>query len=308
MYVYADVIFIINMIMNCTILLLTAWMAGIQYKLWRLMVASVVGSFYVLVGGFIGIIVIYHPICKIIVSLLLVVVAFGFKTTKSILRLVAFFYIVAFVLGGTVAGWLYFWQTNTSIGSSKALFTTPSCSDLLFGSGAGILLMIIVLRCLLPRLVRHQNLYQVKIEYEGRTVQLTGMLDTGNGLYTVLGRRPVIIVNQCAIEAILSEEVVRFLRKNSPEMWLTNLDQCKDSTWIERIQVIPYHGIGSESMLLAFRPDHFMVRGKLGFVETSDVVIGIYSGALACDGEYVLLLHSQIRNELSKKEEAGICA
>lgn len=308
MYIYADVIFIINMIMNCIILLLTAWMAGIQYKLWRLMVASILGSFYVLVGGFLGIMVIYNPLCKIMASLLLVVVAFDVKTIKSILRLVAFFYIVAFILGGAVAGWLYFWQTNNSLGSSKVLFTTLSYRDLIFGSCAGILLIRIMLRWVLPRLVRYQNLYQVKIEYGGRQVQLTGMLDTGNGLYTIIERRPVIIVNQYAIEAILSEEVIGFLRRNPPEMWLTNLDQCEDLAWLRCVQVIPYHGIGSKSMLLAFSPERFMVRGKQGFIEIPDVVIGIYSGTLTCNGEYVLLLHSQIMNELSKKEEAGICA
>lgn len=308
MYIYADVVFIINVIMNSTILLLTAWTAGIHYKWWRIIGAGAIGSCYVLAGMLPGMMMICQPLGKVIISLILLLIAFGFKPVRSMLLLLAFFYIIAFVLGGAVAGWLYFWQTSNYFESGDLLFANLSWTHLLFGSSAGVLLIMVVLRRVLPRLIRHQNLYQVKIEYEGRKVEFTGMLDTGNGLYTVIGRRPVIVVNQHVIESVLSEEVMSFLRNTSPEMWLPNLDQCVDATWVSRIQIIPYHGIGSKSMMLSFRPDCFMIASSAGFIEVHDVVIGIYSGTLAADGEYVALLHSQIVNELSKKEGASICA
>ena len=307
MYVYADVIFIINIIMNSTILLLTAWTAGIRYKLWRIIIGGIIGSCYLLIGMLPGI-TIYQPVCKVIISFLLLVIAFGVKPLRSMLLLMAFFYVIAFILGGAVAGWLYFWQTSHYLGSVNLFLVDLSWLDLLFGSGVGVLLIMIVLRRILPRLIRHQNSYQVKIEYEGRKVEFTAMLDTGNGLYTVVGRRPVIVVNYKDIEPILSAEVVGFLRKYPPEMWLINLDQCMDISWMARMQIIPYHGIGSKSMMLAFRPDCFMVGNKDSFVEVHDVVIGIYNGMLTGDREYVALLHPQIINELSKKKGASICA
>ena len=230
------------------------------------------------------------------------------KPIRSMLLLMAFFYVIAFMLGGAVAGWLYFWQSSYYLGSSDLFIINLSWVNLLLGSGAGVLLIMIILRGVLPRLIRHQNSYQVKIEYEGRKVEFTGMLDTGNGLYTVIGRRPVVLVNYSAVEPILSEEVSGFLRKNSPEMWLPNLDQCKDMNWVSSIQIIPYHGIGSKSMMLAFRPDCLTIVTKDGVITVHDVMIGIYSGVLTSDGEYVALLHPQIINKLSKKEGASVCA
>ena len=215
---------------------------------------------------------------------------------------------IAFILGGAVTGWLYFWQSSIYLGNSKLVLTNLSWVHLLFGVGAGALLIMFVLRRILPGLIRRQSLYQVKIEYEGRNVELIGMLDTGNGLYTVIGRKPVIVVNLQALAPILSEEVMAFFEKNSPDMWLANLDQCKDVKWVSRMQIIPYHGIGSKSMMLAFRPDCFRVASKGNFIEVYDVVIGIYNGTLANNGEYAALLHSQIVNELSKKEGVSICA
>lgn len=308
MYIYADVIFIINIIMNSIILLLTALAAGIKYKLWRIIVASAAGSGYVLAGMLPGMVIFHQPLYKILVSFFLILMAFGFKTLRRMFILVAFFYVIAFILGGAVAGWLYFWQTNNLGASISWGFTNFSWIHLVLGTCVGVLLIGIILRSLLPHLVRSHNLYQVKIEYEGRTVEVTGMLDTGNGLYTMVGRKPVIIVNQSALEPMLSEKTIFFLRNNSPEDWLTNLDTCLDLTWLARIQVIPYHGIGSEGILLSFKPDRFMVVDKVGMIEISDVVIGIYNGKLASDGEYVALLHSQIITKLSKKEGVNICA
>jgi len=91
-------------------------------------------------------------------------------------------------------------------------------------------------------------------------------------------------------------------------MWLTNLDKCMDLAWVSRIQIIPYHTISSKSMLLAFRPDRFMVSTKNGFIDAGDMVVGIYSGTLSGDGAYAALLHPQIMNEINKKEGASRCA
>jgi len=308
MYVYADMVFIINVMMNSIILLLTAWTAGINFKWWRILVAASIGSCYVLVSLLPGMIVVHHVIFKLLMSLILIILAFGVKTSRLVLLLMGFFYMVAFMLGGAVVGWLYFWQSSNFFGSSNIVLTNLSWTHLLWGSGIGIFLILIVVRRMFPSMIRHNNLYQVKLEYEGRSIELTGMLDTGNGLYTVIGRKPAILINQYAIEPILSQQVVAFLRNNSSEMWLTNLDKCVDLEWLSRIHVIPYHTIGSKNMLLAFRPDRFMVSNKAGFIDASDMVIGIYSGTLSGDGTYAVLLHPQIMSELSKKEGASICA
>ena len=308
MYVYADVVFIVNVMMNSIILLLTAWVAGANYKLWRIFLAAIIGSCYVLVSIVPEMVIVQHSLCKLLVSLVLIVAAFGILPRRRLLLLMGFFYMVAFILGGAVVGWVYFLQTNNYFGTSNALFANLSWTHLLWGSSIGIILIIIVVRRMFPLMNCHHNLYQIKLEYAGRSVELTGMLDTGNGLYTVIGRKPAIVVNQHAIEAILSEQAVAYLRSNNSTMWLTNLDTCADAAWLSRIHVIPYHGIGSKNMLLAFRPDRFMVASKNGFIDASDIVIGIYSGTLSGDGKYAVLLHPQIMNELSKKEGASICA
>lgn len=308
MVIYADVIFIINILMNSLILLLTAWITGAIYKLWRIILAAAVGSGYVVVSMLPNMDVSHMVICKIVMSLILVLLAFGVQSRRTILLQLSTFYLVAFILGGAVAGWLFFLQNNSLFNAFSIKLRSLSWSDLLWGSSLGVFLIVSVLRRILIRMARCQNLYQIKIQYEGRSIGITAMLDTGNGLYTTMSRKPVILVSQDAVESILSEEVILFLRGNSPEMWLSNLDQCTDLNWLSRIQIIPYHAIGSQSMLLAFRSECLTILSNNSFVDVKDVVIAIYSKALSGDGTYAALLHPQIMNELYKNEEAGICA
>src|SRR5690349_3640451 len=117
MYVYADVVFIINVMMNSAILLLTAWTTGIKYKLWRILLAASIGSLYVLVSIIPGMLIVHHIIFKILMSLILILLAFGIKPKRLILLIMAFFYMIAFILGGAVAGWLYFSQSSNYFGS-----------------------------------------------------------------------------------------------------------------------------------------------------------------------------------------------
>jgi stage II sporulation protein GA (sporulation sigma-E factor processing peptidase) len=307
-YIYADVVFIINIIMNSIILALTAWIAGITFKIWRILLAAAVGSCYVLVAMLPTMEISHTIIVKTAMSLVLVLVAFGIRSRRIMFLLLASFYVVAFILGGSIVGWLYFWQSNSYANSLTLDITHLSWKNLLWGSCLGSFLIISIIRRMLVGMTRRQNLYQIKIEYDGQVVELTAMLDTGNGLYTAIGRKPVVLVTQYIAESILNEDVVAFLRENKPEMWLVNLTQCTDLKWLSRTQIIPYHGIGSRSMLLAFRSDRLLVSSKAGVIDIDDVVIAIYSSALSEDGTYAALLHPQIINELYKKEGASICA
>jgi stage II sporulation protein GA (sporulation sigma-E factor processing peptidase) len=308
MIIYADMVFIINILMNSLILLITAWVIGLRYKVWRIILAAIIGSCYVLISMLPHMAISHMAICKILMSLLLVLVAFGVQTRRAILLQLGTFYLVAFILGGAVAGWVFFLQDNSLLHTFSLESNSLSSSGLLWGSCVGTFFIVVVIRRIVIRNNLCPNLYQIKIEYEGRSVGITALLDTGNGLYTTISRKPVVLVSQDAVESILSEDVLSFLRANTPEMWLPNLDQCTDLNWLSRTQIIPYHAIGRQSMLLAFRSDHLIIAMNNNSIDVKDVVIAIYSRTLSGDGTYAALLHPQIINELYKNEGASICA
>lgn len=317
MYIYVDVVFFMNTIMNTVILFLTGRAAGINYKWWRILATACLGSIYVLCGVLPQVSILYTAPFKLLISVIMIVMAFGVRPVRVLFLLVGIFYIVSFILGGAVFGWLFFWQTNYHFGSNINLIPVNlSWTQLVGGSCLGIILIALIVRRVLSCMYKRQTIYKIKIDYAGHSVELAAKLDTGNSLYTIIGRKPVVLVEHMAIETVLNESAMVFLRENTPEMWLTSLDKCSDTEWIARIQIIPYNSVGRRSMLLGFRPDCLKVTVGDEIMITSDVVIGIYSGTLSSDGYYTALLHPAILSDvnskqsvkINKKEGADICA
>jgi stage II sporulation protein GA (sporulation sigma-E factor processing peptidase) len=66
MYIYVDVVFCINIIMNTIILLTTAWLARISYVWWRVLLAAAWGAVYVIGGVMPQLALFYTPVFKLV--------------------------------------------------------------------------------------------------------------------------------------------------------------------------------------------------------------------------------------------------
>ncbi|SDF06979.1 sigma-E processing peptidase SpoIIGA [Sporolituus thermophilus] len=302
MYIYADVVIALNLIMNSLILWLTAWAAGVRYRWWRVILAASVGGLYSLIGIYQEFYLLYTPLAKLLISILLIIFSFGWQSLRLLFLLVGLFYLVSFLLGGAVVGWLFFSQATWLSGWQIAWY------HLALGSLVGTGMAVLLLRYVLQRRRQQRHLYSIEVEYGGRKVSLTALLDTGNGLFSPLSRRPVIIMDCSKVMSLLSPEAAAFLRTYAPNEWLTELTYCSDTGWLERVEVIPYRAVSGMSMLLSFRPDSVTVRTGEGTTRASGVLIGIYGGRLSADDKYSALLHPAVLDKGVNDREASICA
>lgn len=305
MIIYADVVLLINFIMNSIILVLTAYAAGISFSWKRLLVTAAAGGVYVLAGIFPVMAAFYSIPGKLIASVVMTVAAFGYKSVRLTIVLTGIFFIVSFVLGGALVGWLYFVQNEAPYGANKTI--KLSLENLMVGSIIAIILVIFVVRRLLARMYRHKTLYQTRIEYDGRYQEITGMMDTGNGLYSLLGGKPVVLLNLQVAIRLLGSQVAKFLSDNRPDAWLTELDKCQDSVWLARVEIIPCRSVGGNNMLLGFRPDSITVMGKDGSAYTSEVLVGICDSVFADNSDCQALLHPALMNGINITKEASTC-
>lgn len=125
MYVYADVVLLVNLIMNSLIIWLTAWAAGIRYCWWRITLAALAGGLYSLAGIYQELHLLYTPFAKLLISILLIIFSFGWQSLRRLVLLVGLFYIVSFLLGGAVVGWLFFFSRNVVKWLANSM--APSC-------------------------------------------------------------------------------------------------------------------------------------------------------------------------------------
>jgi Sporulation factor SpoIIGA. len=303
MYVYADILLVINTVMNGTILVVTAWAAGIHYKVWRLLAAALLGACYALAGLYPAAAPLYTPAAKLAVAAALVWLAYDTRSWRSLLFATACFYLVSILLGGAVLGWALL-----AASPGKASWPQVTWQHLAAGAMVTVSLALFIARRLLAGLNRRRLLLPLAIEYAGRRVQLTALLDTGNNLFTLGGLRPVVVVEYSALGPLLSSQVNDYLHRTPPPAWLAGLECCNDREWLARVQVIPCRSVGGANLLLGFRPDSLTVQTATGSVVADDVIVGIHSGRLSAVGTYAALLHPAVLGKLDRKGEAGRCA
>lgn len=130
---------------------------------------------------------------KLLISIIMVLVAFGIKNLKYICKNLLFLYILGFVLGGC----LYCLNIQFSYKNNGLIFFHD-------GIGINILFLIIVSPIIIYVYIKqmntlknnYSNYYKIRINFNNKDYRFTGFLDTGNKLKDPYFNRPIILINE----------------------------------------------------------------------------------------------------------------
>ena len=108
MTIYIDIVLLENLCMNYIILFATSYILKVKRNHIRLIISSAIGAVYSILA-YMQIIDIYsNTFMKILLSILMVYVAYNAKSFKIMLKQVVIFYLTTFVFGGCAFALLYF--------------------------------------------------------------------------------------------------------------------------------------------------------------------------------------------------------
>ena len=108
MTIYLDVVLIENLCMNYIILFATGYLLKIKLKHIKLIISATLGGIYSIIA-YMEILEMYSNfILKIILSLLMVYMAYNAQNVKQFSKQLVFFYLISFVFGGCAFALLYF--------------------------------------------------------------------------------------------------------------------------------------------------------------------------------------------------------
>ena len=180
MTIYLDVVFIENIIMNYIILYGTAIIAKVIPKHIRLVLASGIGAVYAIVA-YMSILKIYSfIILKVILSLVIVYIAFNSQNVKQLLRQLLLFYLTSFVFGGAAFFLIYVVKPQDIIMHNGVFVGTYPLKIAFFGAILGFIIIILSVKILKIKLSKKLLLCNVKIKIDQKQVETIAMIDTGN--------------------------------------------------------------------------------------------------------------------------------
>lgn len=291
MTIYLDIIFVENVLMNYIILFATLVVIKVKNKRQqiKLFLSSIIGSTYALIV-YLGILPIYsNLVAKIILSVVMIYVAFRPLNMKQLLKQLLIFYLVSFVFGGCTFALIYFIKPeNVKIHNGVFVGTYPIKVALLAGVVAFIITEI-AFKINRNKLNRHNTFFCIKI-YDGeKMLKVNALLDSGNMLKEPISGMPVIIIEKKTLSKLIPEEILNYIED------IIGGDEKEDKDGIQqylsKIRMVPFMSIGKDNgMLVGIRVDKVKIETEDINIEKENVIVGIYNNKLTKDNKYNALI------------------
>lgn len=187
MTVYIDLVCIINFIYDFLILLTVSFTLKRNRKIYYYILSSLIGvlSIFLL---FLKINNIVLFLLKILISVIMVIVAFGYKSIKYTISNIIYFYMTSIIL----AGFLYLIKGNSSN------FNLNYIVLLIIGP----IILFIYYKSNKKLKNTYSDYYKIKIVFDNVEYNLVSFYDNGNILKDPISRKSIIIVENSRLEKI----------------------------------------------------------------------------------------------------------
>ncbi|ADL07722.1 sigma-E processing peptidase SpoIIGA [Thermosediminibacter oceani] len=294
MVIYFDVVFIINFLMNFTILWLVKLILKLDAANLRIAAGALLGNLFLLEVFFPSGALLQTIPGKIIVSIMMALIAFYPLSFSEFIKALGFFYFVSFMVGG--GAFAIFYLINSE-GAFTPLVNNISVPwwILLVSS----LFLFVFFKFLWPfiyRILSKETLVvPVTIMFGQDQLKIKALIDTGNDLRDPITNYPVIIVEFSAIKELFPQEIRSFMVREPEEGLEEIIKAVSSSYWAARLRIIPFSSIGkSTGLMVGFKPDKVIVNFDNKVYEVRNTVLGIYHKVLSPQGTYRALLNPEL--------------
>lgn len=251
MKIYLDLIMILNFALDFILLLSVSLILKRNIKITKIMLGAFVGGLSILIL-FLNINNILLFLIKIIISITMILITFGFKTLKYTLINLLYLYMSSVILGG----FLYLLNLEFSYKHLGMIFFNNGLSiNFIFLIIFSPVILYIYIKQTKHLRYNYSNYYNIEIINNNKKYKYTAYMDSGNVLIDSLTKKSVILIDKRKI--------------------LFN---------IKEFRLIPYMGINGSNMIKVVKIDKLLFNNK----EYSNILLGIMD-KISLDGVDVIL-------------------
>jgi len=259
MRIYLDLIFLLNFGFDFLLLMSTSIILRRNVKVRKILLGGLLGGISTFLL-FIKINSFELFLFKIIISLLMVLLTFGFKNIQYTIKNMYYLYTISIVLGG----FLYFLNIQFSYKQEGLIFYHNGLSiNFIVLIISSPIIIYTYIKQILNLKNNYSNYYKIDIYLKDGTIKkFNAFLDTGNKLYDPYKKRPIIIVY---------EKTIKY----------------------KNVLMVPYNGVNSHGLLKCIVPEKIYIKG-IGFKK--NVLIGLSEEEFDIDGVNCIL-HTKLLEE-----------
>jgi len=251
MKIYLDLIMILNFALDFVLLLSVSLILKRNIKIIRIMLGAFIGGISILLL-FMNINTLTLFLLKVLISILMILVTFGYRNIKYTLINLLYLYMSSVILGG----FLYLLNLEFSYKHVGIIFYNNGLSvNFIFLIIFSPIILYIYIKQTKNLRYNYSNYYNIEIFIKKKKYKYTAYMDTGNVLVDTLTNKKIILIDK------------RKLLFN-----------------IKEFRLIPYMSVGGSNMIKVIKIDKLVFDSK----EYSDVLLGIMD-KISLDGVDVIL-------------------
>ena len=284
MVIYADIVFIENLIINFIILYVTVLIKKVKVSYFRILCSSILGSIYAVLLITMKTNFLNTFISKIILSVLMIIIIYPNTKIKKIIETIILFYLISITAGGAAVAISYLIQDyKINIINGIPIVNFPI---LISGIGTiiGIILIMATINNLKTKISKKDIFYDIEIYMGNSHTRIKALLDTGNMLKDPLTNKPVIVATKRSLKDLISEDIL-----DSINLILggDKIGKIMNNELKNKIKVIPFNSLGNEhGILIGIKSDKIIVDNS----EIRNVIIGIYEKEFSKTRRYDALI------------------
>lgn len=299
MTIYLDIVLFENIFLNSIIILSTAIIGKVQIKIIRILIASFIGGIFAIGNYIIKLNSFWGIIFKMIISIIMMKIAFNKCTSKKLIKQLIYFYLVSFTFGGIAFMLLFFINPKDIIIKSNHLVGVYPLKVAIMSGIVGFIVFVVISKIVKNSLNKKSIICDIEIFYNGNTEKIKTMIDTGNLLKDPISQNDVIIVEKDSLKSVISKDI------------LDNIQAILQGKWLEtenvhsyKLKLIPFSSLGNDNgLLIGFKPDYIKIYSEEEYIR-NDVLVGIYDGKLSKNNLYTSLIGLDIlSSQKGKKHE-----
>ena len=290
MTIYIDVVLIENLIMNYIILLATGLIMKIKIKHIRLILAGLIGAIYTILTYAITIEMYSNFFVKIILSILMVYVAYNPQNMKKMWKELLVFYLISFVFGGAAFALIYVIKPQEILMKNGLFLGTYPLKTVILAAIVAFIIIIVTFKIVKSKISKKDILKDIKINIDNQQITIKAMLDTGNMLKDPLTGNSVVVVEKTALYQILPKDLL----DNIENILGGDLEKISDEVkekYINKLKFIPFSSLGKQNgMLVGIKPTFVEIDDEQNTFKKEKVIVGIYDKSFIKDGKYQALI------------------
>ena len=180
MKIYIDLFFLLNLIMDCIIIISTSILLKRKTSTIRIILSSLLGG----ISSLLLFSNINNILLEVISIILMVLIAFGYNKIRYIIKNIIYVYLLSTLLGGII--YLF------NIKVSNNVFLTYLIIIII-----SIEVLILYIKEIKKMKNIYNNYYKVDIYFKDKEkISVIGFVDTGNNLYDPYKKRPIILLSK----------------------------------------------------------------------------------------------------------------